>query len=49
MSVVWETLQLISLEISEDLALQFEHEVSLNQPLDTIATQLVENILLNSE
>ena len=49
LSVLWETLRAMSMEISEDLALQFEHDVSFNQNLDAIATQLIDNLLLNTE
>ena len=39
----------MSLEISEDLALQFEHDIALNQDINTIAGQFVDTILLSAE
>ena len=47
--MLWETLRAMSLEISEDLALQFEHDISLNQDINTLAGQFVDTILLSAE
>ena len=49
LSVLWDILRAMSLEISEDLALQFEHDISLNQDINTIAGQFVDTILLSAE
>lgn len=47
--LLFEMLKAISIEISEDLSVQFEHELMSTQNLDAIAGQLVENVILNHE
>lgn len=47
--LLFEMLKAISIEISEDLSVQFEHELISTQNLDAIAGQLVENVILNHE
>ncbi|XP_060553700.1 nuclear pore complex protein Nup160-like [Ruditapes philippinarum] len=48
-SIVFETLHSISLEISDDLGMQFEQELSTSQNLEMVAGQLVEHVILNHD
>ncbi|XP_053384862.1 nuclear pore complex protein Nup160-like isoform X2 [Mercenaria mercenaria] len=49
LSLLFETIRSISLEISEDLGMQFEQELSTNQNLEMVAGQLVDHVILNHD
>ena len=44
--LVFEILQAISVEMSEDLAAQFEHELTTGQNINEIAKKFVNNVVL---
>ena len=49
LSLIFEILHSINMDISEDLGMQFEQELSTNQNLEMVAGQLVEHVILSHE
>lgn len=49
LNLLFEILRSINLEISDDLTMQFEHELTTNQNLEVVAGQLVDHVILNHE
>lgn len=47
--LLFEMLNAVSIEMSEDLSAQFDHDLSANQNLETSAGNLLENVILNHE
>ena len=47
--MLFDVLKSVSIEMSEDLSTQFEHELLANQNLEVTVEQLVENVILNHE